>query len=85
MEEEQRARRAAEARLQPHASADGGHADGGREHGPAAEQQEVRAAQAERKMLADEVQALTDELRSVQARRSRAGGGSVQWHCNVRR
>ena len=72
MDEEQRARLAAEARLLPDASAEAGHADGGRGHGLAAEQEEVRAAQAERKMLADEVQALTNELRSVQARRSSA-------------
>ena len=74
VKEEQRARWAAEAHLQPHASADGGHAGG--EHEAAAEQEEVRAAQAERKMLADEVQALTNELRSVQARRGHAGAGN---------
>lgn len=53
--------------LQEAAVASGGQA----EHaGPAAvaQAEELRAAQHERKMLADEVQALTNELRSAQAR-----------------
>lgn len=42
-------------------------------------QAELQAAQRERKMLADEVQALTDELRSAQARLA----PSPPWHAGV--
>jgi len=53
--------------LQEAAVAGGGQAE---RAGPAAvaQAEELRAAQHERKMLADEVQALTNELRSAQAR-----------------